>query len=215
MDRSKNNNTFIGGDSEANVTTISINIEAGALDNIFLNFVLGDGTFVNAGTGTRIFDNGGLRVGNVSKSGATVFDWYEEGAFTPTLTFATPGDLSVSYAANGQIGSYTRSGNRVTCNIFIQTSAFTYTTATGALRIQGLPYLARNTVNAFSLGSCVYQGITDAARPQICVRVDPGLNFLSLVSSGPGVPIAFASVANVATGSSIILIVTITYEVPT
>lgn len=76
-----------------------------------------------------------------TKDGAGVETQYGvgfiEGTFTPTVTFATPGTLSVSYAQ--QWGWYTRIGNRVSFHLFVQ---FTPTkgTASGNFRINGLPF---------------------------------------------------------------------------
>ena len=61
----------------------------------------------------------------------------ETGSFTPTLTCTTPGDLAVTY--NVQIGRFVRLGEVVFINIAVGGS-FTYTTATGNLKIAGLPY---------------------------------------------------------------------------
>jgi len=63
--------------------------------------------------------------------------YYEEGTFNATVTFATPGDLSVSYST--QAGTYTRRGNRVEIDVSLGFTP-TFTTAAGQLRIGGLPF---------------------------------------------------------------------------
>jgi hypothetical protein len=73
---------------------------------------------------------------NSAAAGMTsqLLNWYEEGTFTPTivgLTSAGVGTYSYQY------GRYTRIGNRVMFNIFIEWSAHT---GTGFLSIAGLPY---------------------------------------------------------------------------
>lgn len=67
---------------------------------------------------------------------------YKEGTFTPTLTAGTPGTLSVGYTT--QQGNYTRIGNLVHIDIKLHTSSITQGTASGALKIGGLPYTAAN-----------------------------------------------------------------------
>jgi hypothetical protein len=67
--------------------------------------------------------------------------------WTPTFTCVTPGDLSVSYAT--QSGYYTRIGNVVNYYATL-TCTPTFTTASGTIRIGGLPF----TVNA-SLNICI------------------------------------------------------------
>lgn len=56
--------------------------------------------------------------------------------FTPTFTFATPGDQSIAYAF--QSGAYTRIGHVVNFSISIRWTA-TYTTASGRAEFLGLP----------------------------------------------------------------------------
>lgn len=63
----------------------------------------------------------------------------EAGTFTPVLTFATPGDVSVVYAA--QLGYFWRIGPLVFYTINLQCTP-THTTASGFLEITGLPYTA-------------------------------------------------------------------------
>lgn len=65
---------------------------------------------------------------------------YEEGLFTPTLSFATPGDLSVVYVQ--QEGYYWRVGPLVYFEALIQATP-TFTTATGALLMPGLPFACK------------------------------------------------------------------------
>lgn len=86
-------------------------------------------------TGTEI-----LRVttsGLSFDAGSNFINDYEEGTWTPTLDFATTGDLSNAYST--QSGTYIRIGNLifVSCNLIVTP---THTTASGELRIGGLPY---------------------------------------------------------------------------
>ena len=85
-----------------------------------------------------------LKFGNdvtrVSTDPATL-DWYEEGAFTPTIagtTVAGTGTYSV------QIGHFTRIGDTVSFDITI---TWTSHNGTGNTEVLGLPYTARNTAN--------------------------------------------------------------------
>ena len=94
-------------------------------------------------------------------------DDYETGTWTPTITFATPGDLNVVYSA--QNGFYTKVGRLVQYSALVLTTTFTYTTATGTLRLAGLPFSAASTPP-----SSLYQwtGLTSAVTtPQILGRV--------------------------------------------
>jgi hypothetical protein len=64
--------------------------------------------------------------------------------FTPTMTFATPGDLSVTYSVQSGWGY------RIGKNVYFQlalTFTPTHTTASGEFRIAGLPYTSANGTN--------------------------------------------------------------------
>lgn len=58
-------------------------------------------------------------------------------SFTPTVTFSTPGDLSVSYSV--QYGRWKKNGRTVDIDVFLVFTP-TYTTASGTFLIAGLPY---------------------------------------------------------------------------
>ena len=80
-----------------------------------------------------------------------LLDDYEEGTFTPTLTFSTPGTSSFSYSVNA--GHYTKVGNMIYYRMEIRLSAFSKGTASGDLRVNGLPYTAANLSNGQFVGS--------------------------------------------------------------
>jgi hypothetical protein len=71
-----------------------------------------------------------------------------EGDWTPAFTFATPGDLATSYSF--RVGRYIRLGDVVTVffDVLCTAGNFTHSTASGALRITGLPVTSRDEVNA-------------------------------------------------------------------
>lgn len=64
--------------------------------------------------------------------------------WTPTVTFVTPGDVSVVYSV--RIGRYIKIGQFVIVWFQIQTSTFTHTTASGSLLITGLPFTPTNAI---------------------------------------------------------------------
>lgn len=90
-------------------------------------FVGGDGTDVTIRTAAQV------------RTSLTL----ENGSFTPTVTFATPGDLSVTYGE--QTGRYNKlPGNRYIVLIRLNFTA-TFTTASGALRVGGLPSIGNGS----------------------------------------------------------------------
>jgi len=99
----------------------------------------------NLGSGTARFKDaylsGGVYVGGTGS--ANKLDDYEEGTWTPTLTFGGS-DTGITYS--NQIGRYTKIGNQVTLHCYLRTSSLG--TATGVAKILGLPF---SSVNVGSL----------------------------------------------------------------
>lgn len=73
-----------------------------------------------------------------ASANVNMLDDYEEGSWTPTVTAVVPGDLNVVYVSRG--GTYTKIGRLVSFSFIITTSTWTYTTASGNLRVTGLPF---------------------------------------------------------------------------
>jgi hypothetical protein len=67
---------------------------------------------------------------------------YEEGTFTPVFVPASGAFTSVTYIT--QTGRYTKIGRTVTINIYLLTSGITVGTASGAVKISGLPFTCDN-----------------------------------------------------------------------
>lgn len=132
-------------------------------------------------------------------------------AWTPVLTFATPGNLSVAYAANGQLGSYIRTGNQVTCSFFIQTSTFTFTTASGNLQITGQPFTPNNSTNRYGIGSMAFSGITKTNYTNFTPFASPGSTIITVIASGSGQAVDNVTAANMPTGGTVILNGSVTF----
>ncbi len=105
--------------------------------NLSLSGQTGTGNIVGANTPTLITPVLGAATATSVNFGGTTLSHYDEGTFMPTITCGTPGDLAVVYAA--QLGSYTRVGRLVFVNVLLAFTP-TYTTASGALRIDSLPF---------------------------------------------------------------------------
>jgi len=124
----------------------------------------------------------------VPSADANTLDDYEEGTWTPTLTFSTPGDLSVVYST--RTASYTKIGRSINVNFQIVTSTFTHTTAAGTVLITGLPF----TSNAISRGSAGFQwsGITKSGYTDVAIALAGSSSQFSFTAAASG--LAFASV---------------------
>lgn len=145
----------------------------------------------------------------VASSDANTLDDYEEGTFTPVLTFATPGNLSVTYSR--QVGRYVKVGSKVTVIISLVTSAYTQTTASGNLNITGLPFTSANT--GYICTACKWSGITKATYTSVAAQVPPSATTVEAVASGSGVSAANVTAADCPSGGTIQFEVTFTYTI--
>lgn len=138
----------------------------------------------------------------------------QSGTFTPTITFSTPGDLSVAYTA--QLGRYIQIGKLVFVNLRIVFTP-TFTTASGQLRIAGLPVTSGDV--GFSAGGSVLANISSATFP--IGTTDVGLSALPLstnliiVANGSEVAQATIQASNITSGVSVTLVGSCVYEANT
>lgn len=128
-------------------------------------------------------------------------------AWTPVLTFATPGNLSVTYSS--QIGDYSVNGKVVTANFQIITSAFTHTTASGVLEISGLPLASKSTGNG--MGSLEWGGVTKSAYTHLVPKVVAGDTRFRIVANGSAATPNTLLAADLPTGGSVRLVGALTY----
>jgi hypothetical protein len=134
---------------------------------------------------------------------------YTPGTFTPVLTFATPGNLSVTY--DTQAGFYTKNGREVTLSIALDTATFTHTTASGALTITGLPFTALGTSGYRATGGVVWTGITKANYTEVKAVIEAGQVVMILQASGSAQVVSNVAAADMPTTGNVQLFITITY----
>lgn len=104
-------------------------------------------TLTGTVTATGLVDISGASAGQIKfpatqnpSANANTLDDYEEGTFTPTVTFGG-GSTGITYA--NQVGVYTKIGDSVSyCTIANLTSKGS---STGGASLNGLPFTARNT----------------------------------------------------------------------
>jgi hypothetical protein len=87
---------------------------------------------------------------------ANTLDDYEEGTWTPTYVPTGPNFTSVVYSA--QAGDYTKIGRQVTIRYQMQTSSITKGSASGAVRINGMPFTATNSGSGVVWGNTGWLG---------------------------------------------------------
>lgn len=159
--------TITGTDTtEATSTTAAALKTAGGLA-VAKKIYAGDNIVVVSGKGIDFSATAGTGT-------SELFNDYEEGTFTPVVTFLTPGDLSVVYSI--QEGRYVKIGKRVFVDIRLATTTFTWTTASSAILITGLPFTSVNSTNYRATGSFFAGGITSVAGSAVT-------DFVLLVSS--------------------------------
>jgi hypothetical protein len=171
------------------------------------------------GTSTATANGGVLQVSNgitfpgtqSACSDPNTLDDYEEGTFTPTITFATPGDLSVTYARN--IGQYTKTGNLVSISVTIQTSAFAHTTASGQVRIAGLPFTP-NVTNLFSgNGLGEFRGITKSGYTHFGITWSVNQTYINVAASSSGSIDSLVAAADMPTSGTVKFAINASYPV--
>ena len=114
--------------------------------------------------------------------------------WTPVLTFATPGDLSVAYTT--QKGYFLKFGHLIIASFVLVTSSFTFSTASGNLRFTGLPYTSSNLSNYGTIGSCIWNGITKAGYTQINPSVGANVSYIQFAGSASGSAISLVTAAD-------------------
>ena len=101
--------------------------------------VNGDISFTNNGDGIDFGNSSG------GSSTSTLLDDYEEGTWTPEVYGASTAG-SATYDTNGQVGTYTKIGNRVYITAWVDV---TNHTGTGDMRMNGLPYVPNGGTNEY------------------------------------------------------------------
>lgn len=141
---------------------------------------------------------------------ANTLDDYEEGTWTPGLTYTTPGTLSVAY--NTQSGEYTKVGRKVHAVMGLVTNTHNLGTATGNLLVSGLPF-GPNVGPGQTPGKCAWQGITKASYTEVDWTVLNGATDTQFIASGSGQTRSNIQVGNTATGTQITLYGNVTYHI--
>lgn len=170
---------------------------------------LNDDDDIELGVVPVYLSGGNLRFPSSQNQSAdtNTLDDYVEDDWTPALTFETPGDLSVAYTT--QLGRYIKIGKTVRLSFKILTSTFTHTTASGVLKITGLPTLMNTTVS--NIGALAFNGITKANYTQFSLD-SSGNDYLVILASAQGQSISSVGAGDVPTGGTVELRGTIVYE---
>ena len=133
------------------------------------------------------------------------------GTWSPTLTFATAGDLSVAYSK--QTGTYTKIGRFVVASFSITTSTFTHTTASGAFRVLGIPHNPRALNNYAPTGEVSVAGISKTGYTHVNVQGATSSAVMTIIACNPATS-ALSTVASgdIPSGGTLIINGTLCYE---
>jgi hypothetical protein len=135
---------------------------------------------------------------------------YEEGIWTPAFTFATPGDVAITYGV--QVGTYTKVGRMITVAFRLTTSAFTWTTASGALQITGIPFASRTLTNMRWHNPCSFNGITKLLYTQFQLQLNSASSTIVANMSASGQSQSGVSAADLPSGGTPFFSGILTYE---
>ncbi len=130
--------------------------------------------------------------------------------WTPTVTFATPGDLSVAY--NTQLGRLVRTKDGSIFANFDLIATPTFSTATGQLRMDGLPLSAAISLEPSAGPLSAFSNVTKAGYTNFGVRKDAGNTYVFFEASGSGVSIDTINAADVTTATAMALRGSVTYQ---
>lgn len=132
------------------------------------------------------------------------------GSWTPVISFSTAGDQNIVYSS--QSGTYTLiGGSVVVCRLKLVTSTFTHSTASGNLRLTGLPFTAASTYEG--VGDLLLSGWTFANIVNVGFSVYPGSTFARSRACLSGSGVQLLTTAHWLTGASVVIEGTIIYSV--
>jgi hypothetical protein len=146
--------------------------------------------------------------GGNATADANTLDWYEEGTWTPVLTFATMGNLVRTYSA--QRGEYQRVGDRCHFSFTITTATFTHTTASGNLEITGLPFTSEANQG---FQTAMLAGYTKANYTHVGAFTPSSTTMVRIQAGGSGQPLANIVAADMPTGGTVAIRVSGSYKV--
>ena len=190
-----------------NNDTASVQVLVSTSDSVTNNQILvtlatRETLYYEDGRGWYVLDaNGAIKTGSLT---------YTEGSWTPVLTFATAGNLSVVYST--QVGRYIRIGDQVTAFFDLITSTFTHTTASGNAQITGLPFTPENITGFAPRSTLQWSGITKANYTDIKASITPNSTTMTIVASGSGQASSNVAAADMPTTGSVILVGNITFQ---
>lgn len=164
-------------------------------------------TITGTTTPTGLLDISGASAGQISfpaaqnpSAGANVLDDYEEGTWTPTISF---GGASVGVVYNSQSGSYVKVGQMVTAAFGITLT--NKGSSSGVAQVDGLPFAA---ITALFVGQLYWSGMTSSLT---CGSLLIGASSL-LVMGNTAAGVSLSQLTNTSFANTTIITGSITYR---
>lgn len=141
---------------------------------------------------------------------ANTLDDYEEGTWTPTITYQTVGNLNVVYST--QNGSYTKIGRFVYVSAVMVTSTYTHTTSSGEFRLAGLPFTVAGST---TFAGCIQMGtfIMNTGRTWATPVPVSGQTYSVLTDHGDGITSGTHTTSNHTSGVNVSIRYAVAFEV--
>jgi hypothetical protein len=152
-----------------------------------LNLPATSGTVVVTGT-TPTLNGITFPATQVPSADANTLDDYEEGTWTPSITFAGS-STGITYVA--QVGKYTKIGNIVFAGFHFELSS--KGSATGQARINGLPFTSSSSEASRMGSSAGYYGNFSSTVTTVLLMAETNQTFATLRYAGAGAALDMTS----------------------
>jgi len=194
-----------GGTGRATLTNHGVLVGAGT--SAITQLAVGaTGTVLAGSTGADPSFTATPSLTSVTFGSGTALNTYQEGTWTPTLTFGG-GSTGITYTA--QVGTYTRIGRMVLAQFNVALS--NKGSSTGTASITGLPYTSITTTSSGTYIPCGNQNITYPVGTTM-IAVVLGANSSSLTPTGLGTATGNQNLADTNFANNSILQGTIMYQ---
>jgi hypothetical protein len=146
---------------------------------------------------------------SINFGGSSLSTYAQYQAWTPSISFQVPGDLSVVYYQ--RLGFYSRIGDIVTLTFSINFTA-TFTTSSGAFEITALPATVQNSAGSNAYGNCIFQTIVyPTGCTSICLEAVNNTAIMYVSGNGSGVLGGYVSQTQVTSGVEFLIQGSISY----
>ena len=165
--------TTVGVLNSGSINTGFGNIDVGASSIAAGSFDVSDGNITNV---AQI----GFLASQSASGDANTLDDYEEGSFTPSVVDTDGSDKSQSYSSN-RVGRYTKIGNLVHFQLYVEMTSLGTLTTGDAASIIGLPFTADSTTGTHASVLVGFGGnLAIAAESSISGVITPNTQKVSL-----------------------------------